>query len=115
MLILENSFLFKFILKTSHFFLDGRTIRGCVADTKEELDKINCNSYENQRGEKTCETCEHQFDGCNSDIFPSHRIECLQCQGEWQSNCYNDSNTKGLPCPLYISGDRCYIWKSGIV
>lgn len=91
---------------------DGATIRGCVADTEKDLDELKCNGFEDENGERVCETCEQQFDGCNTDIFPSHRIECLQCEGVWDDNCYTNSDRKGLPCPLYVSGDRCYIWKS---
>lgn len=91
---------------------DGQTIRGCVPDNEEELNKLKCNGYEDENGERVCETCEIQFDGCNSDIFPSHRIECLQCDIERDDSCYTDSDRKGLPCPLYVSGDKCYIWKT---
>uniref|UniRef100_T1GY41 Uncharacterized protein n=1 Tax=Megaselia scalaris TaxID=36166 RepID=T1GY41_MEGSC len=89
---------------------DGLTIRGCVENTEQELSKIGC-SLDNANKE-TCEVCDYNFDGCNVKLFPEHRAECLQCDGDFESDCFTNADQKGLPCLLYVPGDRCYIWKT---
>lgn len=53
-------------------------------------------------------------EGCNRQVFPSHRIQCLQCSGnDANSTCATDIYMKPQYCPIYKLGDKCYIRNDG--
>ncbi|XP_044316934.1 uncharacterized protein LOC123037964 isoform X2 [Drosophila rhopaloa] len=84
---------------------DGYTIRGCAVD----LDNATRNACNN---EMVCMLCTYK-EGCNRDKFPSIRAHCLQCSGNsTSSDCAADTSSSSAICPLYKSGDKCYIRKS---
>lgn len=84
---------------------DGHTIRGCSSD----LDQATVDKCTN---ELECVICTFMA-GCNRQIFPQHRTQCLQCSSNsTNSTCATDVHAKVKVCPLYRLGDMCYIRNS---
>lgn len=85
--------------------VDGHTIRGCASD----LDTTTYNACSN---ELECQICGFMA-GCNRQIFPLHRAQCLQCSSNsTNSTCATDIHAKVKVCPLYRVGDKCYVRNS---
>lgn len=85
--------------------LDGRTIRGCASDL-DNATAANC------RNEMECLICSY-MEGCNRNIFPVHRANCLQCEGNISSPCALEVFARPAVCPIYKLGDRCFIRHDG--
>ncbi|XP_017031417.1 uncharacterized protein [Drosophila kikkawai] len=85
--------------------VDGYTIRGCAADL-DNATRSTCNN------ELVCQTCTFS-EGCNRNLFPLSRAQCLQCSGNstW-SVCANETYKLASICPIYKFGDQCYIRNS---
>uniref|UniRef100_A0A1L8EG95 Putative secreted protein n=1 Tax=Haematobia irritans TaxID=7368 RepID=A0A1L8EG95_HAEIR len=81
--------------------LDGVTYRGCASDL-DNATATNCNNN------MECLICGF-MEGCNSAVFPQHRLSCLQCSGDYNSTCATVITTKPVVCPTYKLGDKCYI------
>ncbi|KAI8127895.1 hypothetical protein FF38_08596 [Lucilia cuprina] len=87
--------------------LNGNTIRGCAMDL-DNATASNCNN------EMECLICTFT-EGCNRQVFPTHRLQCLQCSGNNEnSTCATDIYAKPVICPTYKLGDKCYIRKDGL-
>lgn len=80
---------------------NGNTIRGCALDL-DSTTATNCNN------EMECLICTFS-EGCNRQVFPTHRASCLQCSDNGNSTCANDIYAKPTVCPLYKLGDKCFI------
>lgn len=103
-MIFNNYLLFSQIFQT--LLTDGNTIRGCAVDL-DNATASNCNN------EMECLICTFT-EGCNRQVFPTHRASCLQCSGDNEnSTCATDIYRKPAICPLYKLGDKCYIRKDG--
>ncbi|KAH8416552.1 hypothetical protein KR222_009013, partial [Zaprionus bogoriensis] len=93
---------------TSHCYtrvLNGHTIRGCTSDLPSDVLQA-CNN------ESECVTCSN-LSGCNNQIFPQHRAQCMQCSGSSvNSTCATEVFAPFKVCPLYSFGDECYIRNS---
>ncbi|XP_055679722.1 uncharacterized protein LOC129787909 isoform X1 [Lutzomyia longipalpis] len=78
---------------------NGKTVRGCLQDLDGSTSTF-CPS-------NNCQICSNN--NCNSNIFPSDRITCHQCNDE--ENCYKDMTSIGnvaYPCRNYALDDQCY-------
>ncbi|BFG01234.1 uncharacterized protein DMAD_01034 [Drosophila madeirensis] len=85
--------------------LDGVTIRGCAKDLTNAT-KAACNN------ELECQICTYT-EGCNRQMFPSSRAQCLQCSGNSTSSaCATQVYDHASICPIYKLGDLCYIRNS---
>ncbi|XP_043063367.1 uncharacterized protein LOC122319749 isoform X2 [Drosophila ficusphila] len=85
--------------------LDGYTIRGCAVDLNNAT-RSTCNN------ELVCQIC-YSSAGCNKNIFPMTRAQCLQCSGNsTSSECARDNYSEVKICPIYKFGDQCYIRNS---
>ncbi|SPP86561.1 uncharacterized protein LOC117588380 isoform X2 [Drosophila guanche] len=85
--------------------LDGVTIRGCAKDLTNAT-KAACNN------ELECQICTYT-EGCNRQMFPSSRAQCLQCSGNSTSSpCASQVYDHASICPIYKLGDLCYIRNS---
>ncbi|XP_022214036.1 uncharacterized protein LOC111068683 isoform X2 [Drosophila obscura] len=85
--------------------LDGITIRGCAKDLTNAT-KASCNN------ELECQICTYT-EGCNRQMFPSSRAQCLQCSGNsTSSTCASQVYDHASICPIYKLGDLCYIRNS---
>ncbi|KAH8288216.1 hypothetical protein KR054_010101 [Drosophila jambulina] len=85
--------------------LDGYTIRGCAVDLDNKT-RAACNN------ELVCQVCTFS-EGCNRNIFPLSRAQCLQCSGNSTSSvCANETYSLASICPIYKFGDQCYIRNS---
>uniref|UniRef100_A0A1B0CVG9 Putative conserved secreted protein n=1 Tax=Lutzomyia longipalpis TaxID=7200 RepID=A0A1B0CVG9_LUTLO len=85
---------------------NGKTIRGCLQDLDGSTSTF-CPS-------NNCQICSNN--NCNSNIFPSDRITCHQCNDE--ENCYMDMTSIGnvaYPCRNYALDDQCYTVLEGSV
>ncbi|ALC49310.1 CG15347, partial [Drosophila busckii] len=84
--------------------VNGFTLRGCVGELNNKT-LASCNN------EMECDTC--GFDGCNRQIFPMHRAQCLQCSGNSSnSSCAIEVYAMSKACPIYKLGEKCYIRNS---
>ncbi|XP_068158883.1 uncharacterized protein [Drosophila tropicalis] len=84
---------------------NGYTIRGCASD----LDNATLNACHN---ELECVTCNF-LEGCNRQVFPTSRAQCLQCSGNsTDSLCATQVYAQSSICPTYKIGDKCYIRNS---
>ena len=81
--------------------LNGATIRGCAS----ELDNATVARCNN---EMECVICGF-MDGCNRQIFPMYRAQCLQCEGNSTSVCARNVYASPTVCPNYKLGDKCFI------
>ncbi|KAH8320150.1 hypothetical protein KR074_003742 [Drosophila pseudoananassae] len=85
--------------------VDGYTIRGCAADLNNAT-RASCNN------ELECVLCTYN-EGCNRNVFPQSRTQCLQCSGNsTSSSCAVETYSVPTICPIYKFGDRCYIRNS---
>ncbi|XP_055844898.1 uncharacterized protein LOC129911204 [Episyrphus balteatus] len=82
----------------------GTTIRGCASD----LDNKTATACSN---EMDCLICTF-MEGCNRNVFPTHRSQCLQCVGNGTGFCASDTFARPRVCPIYEIGDKCFIRKS---
>lgn len=86
--------------------VNGATVRGCASD----LTNATANACNN---EMDCLICSF-MEGCNRQIFPTHRAQCLQCDGNsTNSTCATNVYEKASVCPIYNLGDKCYIRNTG--
>ncbi|XP_037937782.1 uncharacterized protein LOC119671284 [Teleopsis dalmanni] len=86
--------------------LDGNTIRGCASDLDNKT-ASRCNN------EMECLICSF-MEGCNRNVFPTHRLTCLQCEGTNNGTCANEVYAKSTVCPIYKLGDKCFIRNTGL-
>lgn len=93
--------MFKILIDMLNFVLSaGNVIRGCF----NQLDNTTAAACDSE----LCEICSGGG-GCNSEIFPRHRLNCVTCSGGMNSTCANRTTVPPTVCPIFRNEDRCYV------
>jgi hypothetical protein len=85
-------------------FVDGNVARGCLSSLG--VSAPECDS-------ETCQICvgmdmPNGRNGCNNGVFPEHRLWCISCMGDENSDCAGHTNLTSTVCPIFSSDDQCY-------